>query len=100
MTQPQPDDRKDETDPLVKGVQLRKERRRRWQSEGGDPSVARRLAQIGVLGWIIVTPILIGVFVGRWLDGRFHTGLFWTGPLLLIGLALGCWSAWKWIKDA
>jgi len=88
-----------EPDPLVKGVQLRSERHRRWLREG-DPSVAHRLAQIGVLGWIIVVPMLIGVFLGRWLDRIFNSGLFWTAPLLMLGLALGCWSAWKWMKSA
>jgi ATP synthase protein I len=88
-----------EDDPLVKGVQLRQERHRRWMREG-DPSVARRLAQIGVLGWIIVVPMLTGIFVGRWLDRTFNSGLFWTAPLLMLGLALGCWSAWKWMKSA
>ncbi len=90
----------DEQDPLVRGIRLRGERHRRWLREGGDPSVARRLGQIGVLGWIIVVPMLIGVFVGRWLDQRFNSGLFCTGPLLMLGAALGCWSAWKWIKSA
>lgn len=88
-----------ERDPLVKGVRVRGERHRQWLREG-DPSVARRLAQIGVLGWIIVTPMLIGIFVGRWLDRTFNSGLFCTGPLLTLGLALGCWSAWKWMKNA
>ncbi len=83
-------------DPLVKSVRLRKQRHRRWLRDG-EPSVARRLAQVGVLGWIIVMPMLIGVFVGRWLDRTFHTGVFWTAPLMLLGLALGCWSAWKWM---
>jgi ATP synthase protein I len=89
----------DEQDSLVRGVRLRGERHERWLREG-DPSVTRRLAQIGVLGWIIVVPLLIGVFVGRWLDQKFNSGLFWTAPLLMLGLALGCWSAWKWMKDA
>jgi ATP synthase protein I len=89
----------EEQDPLVKGVRLRGDRHQRSLREG-DPSVARRLAQIGVLGWIIVTPMLIGIFVGRWLDGRFNSGLFWTGPLLVLGVALGCWSAWKWMQSA
>jgi ATP synthase protein I len=89
----------EEEDALVKGVQLRRERRQRWIREG-DPSVVRRLAQIGVLGWIIVVPMLIGVFVGRWLDQTFNSGLFWTAPLLIVGLALGCWSAWKWMQSA
>ncbi len=86
-------------DPLVKGVRLRKARDQRWMREG-DPSVARRLAQIGVLGWILVTPMLIGVFAGRWLDQRFDAGLFYTAPLLVLGAALGCWSAWKWVESA
>jgi ATP synthase protein I len=88
-----------EQDPLVESVRLRSDRRRRHLSEG-DPSVARRLAQIGVLGWIIVVPMLLGVFLGRWLDGTLRTGLFWTAPLLLLGLGLGCWSAWKWMQDS
>jgi ATP synthase protein I len=89
----------EEKDALVKEVRLRRERRQRWLREG-NTSVARRLAQIGVLGWIIVVPMLIGVFVGRWLDRTFNSGLFWTAPLLMLGLALGCWSAWKWMKSA
>jgi ATP synthase protein I len=94
-SQPEPG----EQDPLVRGVRLRGERQARWLREG-DPSVTRRLAQIGVLGWIIVVPMLIGVFAGRWLDAKFNSGLFWTAPLLMLGLALGCWSAWKWMKGA
>ena len=97
MTMPAP--KPDDDDPLGKGVRLRGARAQRWRREG-DPSVARRLAQIGVLGWIIVVPMLIGVFAGRWLDRTFNSGLFWTAPLLMIGLALGCWSAWKWMKNA
>ena len=97
MTKPENDPA--ELDPLVQGVRLQRERLRRWRSDG-DPSVARRLAEIGVLGWIIVVPMLLGVFAGRWLDQTFNSGLFWTAPLLMLGLALGCWSAWKWMKSA
>jgi ATP synthase protein I len=62
--------------------------------------VSRRLAQIGVLGWITVIPMLIGIFAGRWLDRMYHTGIFWTAPLLMLGAAIGCWSAWRWIGSA
>ena len=97
MTTPSEDE--EEEDPMVQGIRLREARQRRAQHEG-EPSVARRLGQIGVLGWIIVAPMLIGLFLGRWLDRTFGSGLFWTAPLLMLGLALGCWSAWKWMKSA
>ena len=41
------------------------------QSASAEPSFAARLGQIGVLGWAIVAPILIGVVIGRWLDRTF-----------------------------
>jgi len=86
-------------DPLVTAARLRAARHSFWLREG-EPNVARRLGQIGVLGWIIVSPMLAGVFAGRWLDERFHSGLLWTGPLLMLGAVLGCWSAWKWMGSA
>jgi len=95
----EPETGRDEEDLLVKGARLRGKRYEHWLREGG-PSVARRLAQIGVLGWMIVVPVLAGVFIGRWLDQKLDSGVFWTAPLLMLGLILGCWSAWKWITRA
>jgi len=89
----------DEADPLVKETRLRRDRRRRHEAEG-EASALRRLAQIGVLGWMIVTPALLGLFLGRWLDRELASGLFWTAPLLMLGLGLGCWSAWRWMGRA
>jgi ATP synthase protein I len=93
MTEP------NEKDKLLHEAERRQERHKTWLREG-DPSVARRLAQIGVLGWIIVLPMLAGIFIGRWLDGTFHSGVFWTAPFLFLGLGLGCWAAWKWMNSA
>ena len=81
---------------LLKSV--RRQRARHQNSlRQGEPSFVRYLAQVGALGWTIVVPTLLGVFLGRWIDRRLGTGIFWTGPLLLVGLALGCWSAWRWM---
>ena len=66
----------------------------------GAPSLGRQLGQIGVLGWVIVTPTLGGLFIGRWIDSRLGSGIFWTAPLMLAGLAMGCWSAWKWMHSS
>ncbi len=83
-------------DGLRRAVRERRERRDRWLQEG-EPSVMRFVGQIGVLGWIIVAPTLVGLFFGRWLDHRLGSGIFWSAPFLLLGLSLGCWSAWRWM---
>ncbi len=89
-------DTEPQKDELVAETEKRAERHRSWK-ETGEDSMARRLGQIGVLGWMIVTPILVGVFLGRWLDARLGSGLAATGALLMLGTALGCWSAWRWM---
>jgi ATP synthase protein I len=62
-----------------------------------EPTFAARLGQIGVLGWAIVTPILIGVVIGRWLDRTFDAGVFFTAPLIMLGAMAGLWTAWRWM---
>ncbi|MCB2078645.1 MAG: AtpZ/AtpI family protein [Novosphingobium sp.] len=62
-----------------------------------EPSLGARLGQIGVLGWTMIVPTLIGVLVGRWLDRSFHTGVFFSAPLLMLGAALGFWFSWRWM---
>jgi ATP synthase protein I len=62
-----------------------------------EPSLGARLGQIGVLGWAIVVPTLLFLLLGRWLDRSFGTGIFFSAPLLMVGAAIGLWSAWRWM---
>jgi ATP synthase protein I len=52
---------------IEKAARLAAERDRKSRNDL-EPTVASRLGQIGVLGWAIVAPILLGVAIGRWLD--------------------------------
>ena len=79
---------------LDEAVRKREQRRALWQREG-ERSLGQNLAMVGALGWTIVTPMLIGIFAGRWLDRHFAMGVFWTLGLLVAGLALGCTLAWR-----
>ena len=85
-------------DGLTEAVRQQRIRRDRWRSEG-EPSMMRFVGQIGVLGWIIVAPTLLGLFVGRWIDRWLGSGIFWSAPLLLVGVVIGCWSAWRWMHQ-
>lgn len=81
---------------MADAVRKRQERRSRWLTEG-ETSVVRFVGQIGILGWIIVAPALIGLFIGRWLDRTLGAGIFWSAALLVLGVAAGFWSAWRWM---
>lgn len=65
--------------------------------EDPEPSLGARLGQIGVLGWTVIIPMLLSLFLGRWLDREFDTGIFFSAPLLMIGAAIGFWFAWRWM---
>ena len=89
MTPPPTEDRSDHPEHLDEAVRLRRGRRERWEREG-ERSIGQNLAMIGALGWTIVTPTLVGIFAGRWLDRAFASGIFWTLGLLVAGITLGC----------
>ena len=55
------------------------------------------LGMMGLVGWSVAVPTLLGAALGIWLD-KHHTGRHsWTLMLLLIGLILGCLNAWHWV---
>lgn len=85
-------------DPMAESARRARERRERWERQGERPA-GRNLAMVGVLGWLIVTPALLGLAVGRWLDGAAGSGILWSGALLVVGLALGCAIAWRWMHE-
>jgi ATP synthase protein I len=52
---------------------------------------------MGLVGWSVVVPTLLGAALGIWLD-RHHAGKHaWTLALLAAGLAIGCFNAWHWV---
>jgi ATP synthase protein I len=56
------------------------------------------LGMMGVIGWSIVIPTLLGVALGLWLDSHYaEDQRSWTLALLIAGLTLGCFNAWYWI---
>ncbi len=59
------------------------------------------LGMMGLVGWSVVVPTLLGAALGIWLD-KHHPGKHpWTLALLVVGLAVGCLNAWYWVaKEA
>ena len=55
------------------------------------------LGMMGMVGWSVAVPTLLGAALGLWLDKHYPGGHSWTLTLLAIGLGLGCFTAWHWV---
>ena len=61
------------------------------------PGVWFGLGMMGLIGWSVVVPTLLGAAMGIWLDNH-HPGKHpWTLALLVAGLSIGCLNAWHWV---
>lgn len=63
------------------------------------PGVWSGLGLMGVIGWSVVVPTLLGAALGLWLDRHYPGGRSWTLALLVGGLTLGCLNAWHWVSQ-
>jgi ATP synthase protein I len=55
------------------------------------------LGMLGLIGWSVVIPTLLGTGLGIWLDKRHPGTHSWTLTLLVVGLFVGCLIAWRWV---
>jgi ATP synthase protein I len=63
----------------------------------GAPGVWSGLGMMGLVGWSVVVPTLLGAGLGLWLDDRHADTHSWTLALMVAGLTLGCLNAWHWV---
>ena len=52
----------------------------------------------GIVGWSVSIPTLLGIALGLWLDHNYAATHSWTLTMLALGLALGCYNAWRWVS--
>lgn len=70
---------------------------RKLEAQQSPPSVWMGLGMMGLIGWSVVVPTLLGAGLGLWLDARHTSEDSWTLALLVAGLVFGCVNVWRWI---
>jgi ATP synthase protein I len=55
------------------------------------------LGMMGLVGWSVSIPTLLGAALGIWLDRHYPGRHPWTLALLMAGLVIGCLNAWHWV---
>lgn len=83
---------------LDRSVRRTRERRERAKQEG-ERTLAQNLAWMGTLGWLVVVPMLGGMFLGRWIDHHFGTGVTFASALCIAGLITGSVLAWRKVQQ-
>ena len=70
---------------------------RKMKARNSPQGVWFGLGMMGLVGWSVVVPTVLGAALGVWMDSK-HLGKYsWTLMFLLIGLMIGCLNAWYWV---
>ena len=77
---------------MIREVGARQARMARGRA--GKNSLLSSIPILGVVGWSVTLPTLLGVAAGVWLDHRWPGRFSWTLMLLIGGLLFGCVNAW------
>ncbi len=91
------DKRRKDEDAFVALVDAKATRKAKARSNPA-PGIWFGLGMMGLIGWSVVVPTLLGAMLGLWLDGNYPREHSWTLALLVGGLVLGCANAWRWVS--
>ena len=74
-----------------------KVRRKLKAARNPAPGIWFGLGMMGLIGWSVTVPTLLGAALGLWLDENHAGAHSWTLAMMAAGLCLGCWNAWHWV---
>jgi ATP synthase protein I len=95
VTEQDPTKRPSSADPFARSVGTQE--KRKLKASRTRAHVWSGLGMMGLIGWSIGAPTLLGAVLGLWLDKKHPGASSWTLGLLIAGLCIGCGNAWHWI---
>ena len=77
--------------------EVARKEKRKLQAQHQKSSAWSGLGMMGMIGWSVAVPSLLGAALGLWLDKRHAQSFSWTLSLLFVGIVTGCIIAWHWV---
>lgn len=80
--------------------QVERQAKRMQKAEQERPTLFSQTIYIGTLGLIFVLPVIVGAYLGQWLD-NMATGysIRWTTSLILVGVMVGAVNVYLFVKE-
>jgi ATP synthase protein I len=79
--------------------QVEQQAHRMKQAEHDRHTLLAQTTYLGTLGLVLVLPIIVGAYLGDWLDSRLPGfSVNWTTSLIIVGVFIGAINAWLLIR--
>ena len=83
---------------LRKSVEKQVKRMRRAEKE--RPTLLSQSVFMGTLALLFVLPVILGAYLGNWLDGMAQGySIRWTIGLIFVGLIVGIINVYMYIRE-
>ena len=88
----------DEKDKLRRSIE--RQAQRMEQAERERPTLMSQTVFLGVLALLLVIPVVLGAYLGRWLDSLAEGySVRWTVSMILLGLAAGVFNVYRFLRE-
>ena len=70
------------------------------KAEQNKKTILAQTAYLGTVGVVFILPVIVGAYLGVWLDGRLNIFSFsWTISLIFLGVVIGAVNIYLLIRD-
>lgn len=79
---------------------VERQARRMARAERERDTLLSQTVFLGMLALLLVVPTILGAYLGNWIDGLFEGySVRWTVSFILLGIAVGIFNVWRFLKE-
>ena len=79
---------------------VEKQVKRMQRAEKERPTLLAQSVFMGTLALLFVLPVILGAYLGNWLDNMVQGySIYWTIGLLLVGLVVGIINVYIFVRE-